>query len=276
MVALCVNFEIATVVLSLLLPGIPLFAQQQPAREPAKTESDSIFAEKISELQSGEKKETEKAHGHPRGAARRFRHKAVGYSLGFHHMRRRKHSAPAPLDDEALSIQQFISAHPRHAARLFASELEINKSSQAYVYKAEAESVYGDYRQAEKDYTDAIKLNADAETLRHRAHLYLLQGRFDLAINDLNLSIKNSGGTGGSAPAYQERAFAFYRKGEYVKAADDMREFFRINTDKEYARRIAASRLCKNLLKRGFAVEKCAVSTGTSVETATTAGGEKK
>jgi len=209
--------------------------------------------QKVRELKEQMRGEFAKKRGSTPEEARQFRTKAVNLSIEYHNMLH-KRSQLALIGAEDAEIHELIYAHPRIAAHIFASELEIYKSTDAYAYKAQAEVVTGEKAQAESDLTAAIAISPEAELLRHRGQLYLSQRKYDQAIEDFSSALK----AGGIVPLYHSRATAYFKKDDYANAAEDLEQFFKLNTDKEYSRSVAASRVCSGLRKRGFAVEGCA------------------
>ncbi len=229
--------------------GAPAAAARRPA---ADSDDDPVLLEKIRSLREQLREEYHKKRESTYGEALAFRSRVVDLYIRYHNLKHQKSAIPM-IDNEKLEIHQLIAAHPRISARMFGAELEIYKSTDAYDYKAQAESLYGDDDEAEEDWTAAIKLSPQPELLRHRGHLYLQRRQYDKAIADFTACIK----AGGLAPVYHSRALAYFRKDDYAAAADDLAQFFRRNTDRQYAASVARSPLCRKLRKRGFDVEGC-------------------
>ncbi len=255
-----------------LAAGVWVFAQQpasgdvapsaQTIAEPSGAERDPLLIEKVRDLKAQLHDEFAKKRGSTPEEAGQFRTKAITLSIEYHNMLHKR--APIPLIGALdAEIHELIYSHPKIAAHIFSSELEIYKSTEAYFYKAQAEVITGEKAEAEADLTAAIAIAPEAELLRHRGQLYLSQHKYDQAIEDFSRAIK----AGGVAPLYHSRAVAYFKKDDYAGAAEDLEQFFKLNTDKEYSRSVAASRICAGLRKRGFAVEGCAAPEN---------GGEKK
>jgi len=242
--------------------GSEVPASTQPVTEPSGSDRDPLLMKKVREVREQLHDEFTKKHGATPEEARQFRAKAVALSIEYHNMRHQE-SKLALLGAEEVEIHELIYSHPRIAAHIFATELEICTSTDAYDYKAQAEAILGEKDQAEADWTAAIALAPEAELYRHRGHLYLTQRKYDKAIEDLSQALK----AGGVAPLYHSRATAYFKKDDYASAAEDLAQFFKLNTDKEFAGSVASSRICSGLRKHGFAVEGCAAPEN---------GGEKK
>ncbi|MCX5785765.1 MAG: hypothetical protein NTX59_08740 [Elusimicrobia bacterium] len=258
-----VKYAVFTALLCCLAAGTQVAAEQpttdavavstQPAVESAGTDRDPPLMEKVRALKEQMRKEFRKKRVSTPEEARLFRTKAVTLSIEYHNMLHRKSKIPL-IGAQDFEIHELIYAHPRIAAHIFACELEIYKSTDAYDHKAQAESIYGDRVKAEADWTAAIEMAPETELLRHRGYLYFTQYKYDQAIADFTRAIK----AGGVAPLYHSRAMAYYRKDDYSGAADDLEQFFKLNTDNEYSKSVSGSRICSGLRKHGFAVEGCA------------------
>jgi tetratricopeptide (TPR) repeat protein len=231
----------------------PVMSSTRPAAGTPGDDRDSALAEKVRVLKAQLHEEYHKERASTPEEARAFREKAVALTIEYHNLLRKKPAIPM-LDDARFEIHRLIYEYPRISAHIFEEELEICRSTEAYDYKAQAESVYGDKDDAEADWTAAIKMSPEPELLRHRGYLYLQQRKYDQAIADFTAAIKS----GDTAPAYHSRALAYFYKDDYADAADDLGQFFKLNTDKDYAASVACAHICKALRKRGFAVEGCA------------------
>jgi len=261
--AMTIKFALLTALLYYPAAGARLAAQQQetvavsastqPAVESPSTDRDPPLMRKLRELKNRMREEFRKKHEPTPEEARRFRTKAVMLSIKYHNIKNKRSKIPL-INSEDFAIHSLIYAQPQIAAQIFACELEICKSTDAYNYKAQAEAIRGDKAQAEADWTNAIKIAPETEPLRHRGYLYFTQRRYDQAIADFTRAIKDRG----IAPLYHSRAMAYYQKDDYSGAANDLEQFFKLNTDKEYSRSVSVSRLCYGLRKRGFIVEGCA------------------
>ena len=240
----------------------PADASGLAVAESSGTDQSPLFMEKLNGLKAQIHAEYAKKREATPEEARSFRSKAVTLSIEYHNMLHQKVRLRL-IGTEEFEIHELIYARPKIAARLFGYELEICKSTDAYDYKAQAEVVAGDRAQAEADWTAAIAMAPETELLRHRGHLYLGQRKYDKAIEDFSRAIK----AGGVAPLYHSRAMAYYRGDNYAGAAEDLEQFFKLNTDKDFSRSVASSRICSGLRKHGFAVEGCAAQEN---------GGEKK
>ena len=262
-VAMMAKYAAFAVLLYYSAAGAGVSAQQQdagavsvstqPAAESAGADRDPALVRKLSDLKDQINQEYRKKRVAAPADARQFRTKAVTLSIEYHNMLHKTSQIPL-IGAEDLEIHQLIYAHPRISAHIFAYELDICKSTDAYDYKAQAETIYGDAFQAEADWTAAIAMSPENELLRHRGHLYFTQRKFDQAIADFTRAIK----AGGIAPLYHSRAMAYYSKDDYSSAADDLEQFFKLNTDKGYSQSVSGSRICAGLSKHGFSVEGCA------------------
>lgn len=239
---------------------VEITAQQQ-APEEAGAEKDPAFLKKLNTLKEQVRAEHAKLHGKREAkkgpdtavAACAFRNKAVRAMAEQNSLVPCK--PPLPLaNDESFEVRQFIYARPRTAARIFTAELEIARSTDAYSYRAQAESLYGDLAGAEADLTEAIKISPQPALLLQRGYLYLRQRKHEQAIADFTRALEE----GGPPTAYHSRAVAYFSKDDYAAAAEDLELFFKQNTDKDFAGTISRSRLCRGLLKHGFAIEGCA------------------
>ncbi len=275
--AMTIKYAVFAVLLCCLVPAARVSAQQQTTDEISNStittstqtveettggDRDPLLMQKVRELKDQLHEEfTIKRASTPEEAGQ-FRTKAVSLAIEYHNMLHQK-SQIRSIGSETLEIHSLIYAHPRIAAHIFSSELEIYRSTDAYDYKAQAEIILGDKEQAEADLTAAIAMAPEAELLHHRGHLYLTEHKYDQAIEDFTRVIK----AGGVAPLYHSRAVAYFHKDDYAGAAEDLEQFFKLNTDIEYSKSVAASRLCAGLRKHGFDVAGCAVPEN---------GGEKK
>ena len=263
-----IKYAVFAALLCCLAPAARVFAQEQAAGDPAVStatvpahtvsgtsgeERDPLLMQKVRELKERLHEELVKKRASTPEEAAQFRTKAVALAIEYHNMLHQK-SQIRSIGSETLEIHSLIYAHPRIAAHIFSSELEIYKSTDAYDYKAQAEIILGDKERAEADLTAAIAMSPGSELLHHRGHLYLTQHKYDQAIEDFTRVIK----AGGVAPLYHSRASAYFHKDDYAGAAEDLEQFFKLNTDKEYSKSVAASRLCAGLRKRGFEVAGCA------------------
>ncbi len=239
----------------------PTVAPVKSAPPAEDADQDEALLRKVRALRRQLREEFHKKRVSTPEEAADFREKAVDLYIEYHNLTHARSSIPL-IDDERLEVHSLIGAHPRICARLFGYELEIYKSTSAYDYKAQAESMFGADKAAEADWTAAIKIAPEPELLRHRGHLYLQRHQYDKAIADFTACIK----AGGLAPVYHARALAYFHKDDYAAAADDLAQFFRRNTDSQYAASVARSRLCRKLRKRGFDVEGCEPATGTPEE----------
>ncbi len=228
-------------------------ASTRPAAESPGADRDRLLAEKLSGLEDKIREEFKEAHASTSEEARIFRAKAMAIFVKYDETLDRASELP-DLDAEEFDIHELIYDYPRIAARIFSAELEIYKSTSAYDYKAQAESLCGDTKQAEADWTAAIKMAPEPELLQHRGHLFMQQHKYGPAIEDFSRAIK----TGGSASLYHSRALARKHKDDYAGAAGDLERFFELNTDKEYSSSVAHSPICSGLRRRGFEVEGCA------------------
>ncbi len=240
-------------------PGIPgdLALSTQASAAAPVPDRDPELIEQMHSLKRQIRAEFSKKRGSTFEEACQFRTRAVILSIKYQNMLRRKAQIPM-IGAEDAEIHELIYAHPRIAAHIFSTELEIFRSTGAYDYKAQAEAVCGDKVQAEADWTAALALAQDGELLRHRGHLYLGQRKHDKAIEDFTAALK----AGGVAPLYHARAIAYYRSDDYARAAEDLGQFFKLNTDKAFSVSVASSRICSGLRKHGFAVEGCAPENG--------------
>lgn len=251
------------------LPAAALRAQQpdtaaaRPAAVSAEAsvlpaaDQDPALVEKLRALRAQLHAEYAKKRASTPEEALSFRQRAVALTIEYHNLLRRKPAIPL-LDDGRFEAQRLIYEYPRVAAHIFAEELEIYKSTEAYDYKAQAESVYGHRDEAEEDWTAAIKMAPEPELLRHRGDIYLRLHEYEKAIADFTAAIKG----GAAAPVYYSRAIADMRQDDYAGAAEDLGQFFKLNTDKDYSVSVAHSRLCSGLRRRGFEVPGCAPATG--------------
>ncbi len=240
-------------------PPAELMAGPQP--EMPGAEKDPSLLKKLRDLK--EQVLTERAkfharmyakkHSHTSDDARVFRNKAVRFLGEMNNIMPGRPDIPL-INDERFAVHQFICARPRVAARLLTAEMEIAKSTDAYGYRAQARSLYGDLGGAEADLSAAIKMSPQGELFAQRGHLYLRQRKYDKAIADFTKAIK----AGAPAPAYHARAAAYFAKDDYAGAAEDLAQFFKLNTDKDFAASISRSKICKSLRRHGFAVEGCA------------------
>ncbi len=194
-----------------------------------------------------------KKHAHTPDDARAFRNKAVRFLGEMNNIMPGRPDIPL-INDERFAVHQFICARPRVAARILTAEMEIARSTEAYGYRAQARSLYGDLAGAEEDLSAAIKISPQGELLAQRGHLYLRQRKYDQAIADFTRAIK----AGAPAPAYHARAAAYFAKDDYAGAAEDLGQFFKLNTDRDFAASISRSKICKSLRRHGFSVEGCA------------------
>ena len=261
------KYSVFAVILCCLTHGA-LAATHKPAPEVVSTSTQSAteersadqtpaLIEKVRELRERLRRELAKSRLGTPEEARQFRTKAISLAVEFNNLLHKKSRIQA-IGDEDLEIHQLIYAHPRIASHIFASELEICKSTEAYDYKAQADAITGKKAQAEADWTDAIALAPEAELLLHRGHLYLTQHKYDQAIDDFTRALK----AGGTAPLYHSRATAYYRKDDYAAAAEDLELFFKHDTNKEYSRSVSVSHICAGLRKHGFTLEGCAAAAG--------------
>ena len=91
----------------------------------------------------------------------------------------------------------------------------------------------GEYDQAIKDYSQAIKLTpGDAAAWFNRGNSYADKGEYDQAIKDYSQTIKLAPD---DADAWINRSDAYLRKGEYDQVIKDCREAIKLAPDDAYA-----------------------------------------